>query len=117
MESKGLTFEDVRWFGFNNPNSSPGSPNYGYEVWATVGPNVEGEGEISIKEIPARKYAVAHCECLETIGERWRQLVLWFEDSAYRRPAHWDQCLENLLTHPRTPYEGYVLDLYLPIAD
>jgi DNA gyrase inhibitor GyrI len=116
MESKGLKFDDVRWFGFNNPNPSPGSPNYGYEVWVTVGPDIEGQGEITIKEIPARRYAVARCEGLSHITEVWRQLVLWFEDSSYRKPPHWYECLEHLLTPPDTPYEGYVFDLCLAIA-
>ena len=39
-----------RFFGFNNPNPSPGSPNYGYEFWIVVGPDVEPEGEIKIVE-------------------------------------------------------------------
>ena len=30
-----------RFFGFNNPDPSPGSPNYGYETWMTVGSEVE----------------------------------------------------------------------------
>jgi DNA gyrase inhibitor GyrI len=116
LESKGLHFDDVRWFGFNNPNPSPGSPNYGYDVWATVGPKVEAEGEIVIKEIPAREYATLRCEGLENIGRRWKELVLWFEDSPYQKPPHWHECLENLLTHPDTPYEDFCFDLYLPIA-
>ena len=33
-----------RFFGFNNPDPSPGSPNYGYETWMTVGPEVEFGG-------------------------------------------------------------------------
>ena len=115
LESKGLTFDDVRWFGFNNPNPSPGSPNYGYDVWATVGPQVQAEGEIVIKEIPAREYAVLRCEGVESIGRRWKELVLWFEDSAYKKPPHWHECLENLLTPPDTPFEDYVFDLHLPI--
>ena len=116
-ESRGLDLASVRFFGFNNPNPSPGSPNYGYEQWMTVGPEVEGEGEVSIKEVPARRYAVARCEGLHVIGERWRQLVLWFEDSPYRKPPHWDQCLEELLTSPHAPYDEYVFDLYLPILE
>jgi effector-binding domain-containing protein len=116
-ESKGLDRETARFFGFNNPNPSPGSPNYGYEQWMTVGPDVEGEGEVTIKEIPARRYAVAHCEGLSTIGFVWGQLVTWFEDSPYKKPPHWHQCLEELLTSPDVPFEEYVFDLYLPIAE
>ena len=116
-EARGIDTGEVRFFGFNNPNPSPGSPNYGYEQWMTVSPGVEGEGEITIKEIPARRYAVARCEGLSTIGKVWQDLVLWFEDSPYKKPAHWCQCLEELLTRPGLPYEEYVFDLYLPIAD
>jgi effector-binding domain-containing protein len=117
MESRGQRFEDVRWFGFNNPDPSPGSPNYGYEVWITVGPEVKGEGEVTVKEIPARRYAVTRCEGLETIGRDWQRLVLWFEESPYHRPPHWAECLEHLLTPPTLPEEQYTFDLYLPIAD
>lgn len=117
MQANGLEFEQVRWFGFNNPCPSPGSPNYGYEVWVTVGPDVEGEGEITIKEVPDRLYAVTRFKGLEKISQVWQELVDWFEDSPYKRPPHWDQCLENLLIHPHTPYDQYVFDLYLPIAE
>lgn len=117
LASKGLKFEDVRWFGFNNPDPSPGSPNYGYDVWTTVGPEVEGEGDISIREVPARRYAVTRFKDLNNIGDVWKQLVLWFEDSPYKKPPYWHECLENLLVPPDTPYEEYVFDLYLPIAD
>lgn len=116
-KAQGLDTEQARFFGFNNPNPSPGSPNYGYEQWITVGPHVEASGEITIKEIPARQYAVTRCESLNTITETWRKLVLWFEDSAHKKPAHWCECLEELLTQPGIPYEEYVFDLYLPVAE
>ena len=29
--------EQQRIFGFNHPDPSPGSPNYGYEYWMVVG--------------------------------------------------------------------------------
>jgi len=114
---KGLDMEKVRFFGFNNPNPSPGSPNYGYEQWVTVGPEVDAEGDIVIKEIPARRYAVTRFQGLEKIGRVWQELVLWFEDSAYKKPAHWCECLEELRGGPAGPTEGWVFDLYLPIAD
>jgi effector-binding domain-containing protein len=117
MAAKGLNWEGVRWYGFNNPNPSPGSPNYGYEVWITVGPEVEGDGEVTIREIPARRYVMAHCDGLHRIGEDWKKLVLWLEQSRYRWPAHCSECLEHLLTHPDRPEAEYAFDLYLPIAD
>jgi len=116
-QEKGLDTGKARFFGFNNPNPSPGSPNYGYEQWMTVSPDVQAEGEITIKEIPVRRYAVTRCQGISTITQTWQQLVLWFEDSAYKKPAHWCQCLEELLTPPGVPYEEYVFDLYLPIAE
>lgn len=115
-EEKGIDTDEARFFGFNNPNPSPGSPNYGYEQWVTVGPDVKAEGEITIKEIPARQYAVTHCDGLDTITKDWQELVLWFENSPYKKPAHWCECLEELLSPPGAPFEEYNFDLYLPIA-
>jgi DNA gyrase inhibitor GyrI len=115
--SKGLEPGQARFFGFNNPNPSPGSPNYGYDQWMTVGPDVEPEGDVEIVDFPGGLYAVARCEGLSHIGEVWQQLVLWFEDSPYKKPPHWCQCLEELLTPPDLPYEDYIFDLYLPIVE
>jgi effector-binding domain-containing protein len=116
-QAKGLDTASVRFFGFNNPSPSPGSPNYGYEQWMTVGPEVEAEGEIVIKEIPARRYAVTRFQGLENIGRVWQELVLWFQDSPYSKPPHWTECLEELHGGPAGPQEEWVFDLYLPIAD
>ena len=42
--------EKHRLFGFNNPNPSAGSPNYGYEVWIEVDPEeVATEEDVKIK--------------------------------------------------------------------
>ena len=108
-----------RIFGFNNPSPSPGSPNYGYEVWITAGPEVEPEGEVEVKDYPGGLYAVTRCEVLgdpdEIIPATWKQLVLWREDSRYRSAGH--QWLEEHLRLENVPGEGFVLDLYLPIAE
>jgi DNA gyrase inhibitor GyrI len=115
MEAKGLALDDVRWFGFNNPDPTPGSPNYGYDVWITVSQDVEGEDKIEIKEFEGGLYAVTRFKDLNNIGQVWRQLVHWREDSPYMQGHH--QWLENLLTHPDTPCEEYEFDLYLPIVE
>jgi effector-binding domain-containing protein len=115
-QSHDLDSEDARFFGFNNPNPSPGSPNYGYEQWLVVGPEVEAEGDIVIKEIPARRYAVTRFKGLENIGRVWQELVLWFQDSPYKPPPHWCECLEELYGGPVGPPEEWVFDLYLPIT-
>jgi hypothetical protein len=59
-ESQGLLAEihKHRFFGFNNPNPSPGSPNYGYEQWMTVDSSIQPGGEW--KSISRRPVAVAH---------------------------------------------------------
>jgi effector-binding domain-containing protein len=115
-QAQGIDTGEVRFFGFNNPNPSAGSPNYGYEQWMTVGPEVEGTDEVVIKEIPARRYAVTRFTGLENIGRVWQDLVLWFEDSSYEKPPHWNECLEELHGGPEGPPEMWVFDLYLPIA-
>jgi DNA gyrase inhibitor GyrI len=104
-------------YGFNNPSPSPGSPNYGYEFWITVGPEVEAEEPVEIKQFPGGLYAVARCQVggkpYETIPSGWKQLVLWREDSAYKPGGH--QWLEEHIRLDRYPQGEWDLNLYLPI--
>lgn len=116
---KGLLddLQAVRFFGFNNPNPSPGSPNYGYEQWITVGAEMEAEGEIQIKDIEGGLYAVTRCT-LNGIGKAWNELARWREDSSYKSACH--QWLEEGLTPPvgaPQDWDEVILDLYLPIAE
>lgn len=106
-----------RIFGFNNPSPTPGNPNYGYEFWLTVGPEVEGVGEVEIKEFPGGTYAVGRCESLAVIGERWQQLVQWQQASGHREGRHqWlEEHLEPAEIGPEPDEASLVLDLYLPI--
>lgn len=106
-----------RTFGFDNPSPSPGSPNYGYEVWLPVGPDVEAEEPITIKEIPGSKYAVTRFTGLSNIGRVWGELVAWFEDSSYTCPPNWGKCLEEVINPTETDPEKWIFDLYLQIAD
>lgn len=113
-ETKGLLEgPNVRFFGFNNPNPATGSPNYGYEQWITVGPDVQPEGEVEVKDFAGGLYAVTRCQ-LTHITEVWHQLVQWGEKSQYRRGSH--QWLEEAIAPPRTPFDEMVMDLYLPIV-
>jgi len=104
----------TRYFGFNNPNPSPGSPHYGYEQWVTAPEGVTGSGEVEIKAFGGGLYAVLRCTGIAQIGETWQQLVAWAEKSAHRRAHH--QWLEEALTPPPVAEEAFVLDLYLPVA-
>lgn len=106
-----------RFFGFNNPNPSPGSPNYGYEQWMTIPPGLKPEGEIEVKEIPGQLYAVARFQGLEYIGQMWFKLVAWCESSPHRMGE--GQCLEEFISpvEDMDNLSKYVFDLYLPLAE
>lgn len=119
-EPKGLMdLKEHRIFGFNNPNPTPGSPNYGYEFWITVGPEVDAEGEVEIKHFPGGLYAVLYCEVqgrpYVTIPAAWSRLVQWFEASGYQ--SRGDLCLEEHLETEGMQEGEFDLDLYLPIAE
>lgn len=118
VRAKGLDQEgkSPRYFGFNNPNPAPGSPNYGYEQWVTVDAGVEGTPDVKIKDFAGGLFAVTRTS-LRTITDDWQRLVLWCEASPYRIAS--DRCLEECLTPPGSSdeiTEDMVLDLYLPVA-
>ncbi len=124
MDAQGILDEiDAHhYFGFNNPSPSSASPNYGYEQWVTIGPDVQAEGGAQIKDFPGGLYAVTRCD-LTNIERQWKRLVAWCEDSPYRMAHH--QWLEESLTPERglnmaqEPFDpsAHVLDLYLPISE
>jgi AraC family transcriptional regulator len=115
LEQKGMMadLKAHRFFGFNNPNPAPGSPNYGYEQWMTVGPEVVPEGDVRVKDFGGGLYAMTRCK-LPVITETWKKLVIWREGSAYRPATH--QWLEECLT-PFVPDEDIEFDIYLPIME
>ena len=108
-----------RIFGFNNPEPSPGSPNYGYEFWITIGTEVQPAREMEIKDFAGGLYAVTWCEVqgrpYETIPATWKKLVLWRENSKYKHANH--QWLEEHLHEKDAPEGDFNLNLYLPIAE
>jgi DNA gyrase inhibitor GyrI len=108
-----------RVFGFNNPSPTPGSPNYGYELWITVGPEVEAEGDARIIEFGGGLYAVTRMVSIddpyESIPDTWKKLYQWMENSKYRMGTH--QWMEEHLRLPETPAGNWSLDLYLPIVE
>jgi DNA gyrase inhibitor GyrI len=110
--------EQRRIFGFNNPNPSAGSPNYGYEFWLTVGPEVEPDAEtgIGITDFPGGLYAVARYEegKGDDIGGLWQKLIAWVENSPYRPARH--QWLEEHLIPLNVPQGPLILDLFMPIS-
>jgi DNA gyrase inhibitor GyrI len=113
-ESHQLPDKSPRFFGFNNPSPSPGSPNYGYEVWITVGNDVKSDESVTVKDFGGGDYAVTRHTGVEGIPETWMQLSAWVETSPYRMASH--QWLEEHIKVGRdVPPEQFVLDLFLPI--
>lgn len=102
-----------RIFGFNNPSPSPASPNYGYEIWIEVGPDVQPDDAVQVKEFGGGLYAVTRCQGVATITDTWQQLVAWLAASPYRQAHH--QWLEEHISVDAAP-EELILDLYAPIA-
>lgn len=110
--------ETHRIFGFNNPDPSEGSPNYGYEYWKQVGPEEQGDEQAEIKHFAGGLYAVTRCvvtgEHYEIIGATWHKLIAWQQNSRYKHAHH--QWLEEHLFIGKTP-GGFTLDLYMPISE
>lgn len=116
LEKKGLLAEyggKIPHYGFNNPSPSSGSPNYGYEIWAAVPPEVESEGDLREVMFPGGLYAVTRFENVEKITRVWGALVRWRENSTYLSADH--QWLEHLLNPLEKDYSKYIFELYLPI--
>ena len=109
-----------RIFGYNNPDPSPGSPNYGYDLWLTVDETVKADREARILEFPGGLYAVTRIEVKspwDQIPEAWQKLVKWIENSKYHHGRH--QWLEEHIgpldeTANAIPF---TLDLHLPITE
>ena len=109
-----------RLFGYNNPDPSPGSPNYGYDVWLTVDDSVEADGVARIVDVPGGLYAVARIEVKspwDDIHAAWQGLVKWMESSKYHHGRH--QWLEEHIgpLDEKVNEIPFTLDLHLPIAE
>lgn len=106
-----------RFFGFNNPNPSAGSPNYGYEQWMTIGPGVDVEAPLEAKEIHAGRYAALRFQGLNLIGASWEALARWCEDAGYAIPGDPELCLEELHTPTDRPPDEWEFTLLLGVGD
>jgi len=109
-----------RLFGYNNPDPSPGSPNYGYDVWITVDESVQADDEAHIIKFPGGLYAVTRMEvnnASDDIPATWQRLVKWMEGSKYRHGRH--QWLEEHIgpLGEMGCEQSFTLDLHLPIME
>ncbi len=117
-QSHGLTGTTYRVFGYNNPDPTPGSPNYGYDVWMTVDAAEQGDEEARLIEFPGGLYAVLRVEVAspwDDIPSAWGRLVKWMEQSKYQMGQH--QYLEEHIGPLEDMGGGkpFTLDLHLPI--
>lgn len=101
-------------FGFNNPNPSKGSSNYGYEIWLPVSAEVEPEGDLRVVMFGGGLYAATHFKDLNKIGGVWHQLAKWREGSKYKTAHH--QWLEEQ-TLASDDIAELEFNLYLPIVE
>ena len=119
-EAHHLIGRQYRLFGYNNPNPSPGSPNYGYDVWITVDEAVQADEGARIIDFPGGLYAVTRIDVKnpwDDIPGTWQKLVKWMESSKYQHGRH--QWLEEHIG-PLEEMGGeqpFTLDLFLPIAE
>lgn len=111
----------ARFFGFNNPDPSPGSPNYGYEVWMVVDQDSLEAGEGEYKRIPGCLYAVIQNKNLIEIGEDWQKLNRWLVSSDYvYGNGQWLEECKTVKTYYETIKENFdptkmAHDLFMPI--
>lgn len=119
VKAKGLDTDGKahRFFGYNNPNPSAGSPNYGYDVWVTVDPEAQPEEGVRMIDFPGGLYAVTSIrpQTGEEIFPAWQSLVAWRENSRYRGSRH--QWLEEHIGDIEKSFPDMTLDLYLPIGE
>lgn len=110
-EPRGLA--EASTYGFDNPVPSPGSPNYGYEVWFPIeDENTEG---VEIKEFAGGRYAVTRYFWCDNPGEgiprAWAAFSEKADAAGYRMGSH--QWLEKSFSDET----GKGLELMLPLAD
>jgi DNA gyrase inhibitor GyrI/DNA-binding transcriptional ArsR family regulator len=109
-------------YGFNNPNPSEGSDEYGYEFWIRIDDSVELDDTVQRREFKGGLYAVTRCNLTKELQsdfvpehgmlEGWALLQHWVKESDYRPGKH--QCLEKSV-NPTEVDEDHLLDLYMPI--
>jgi len=125
--NEGLTenIQNHRFFGFNNPDPAPGSPNYGYEQWMTIDQKLQAHDKVQFKDFPGGRFAVTRCKGVGNLETTWQSFVAWIEDSIHQLGSEeFTYCMEELLNPQELlkpmaerDYENLVFDLYLPVLN
>ena len=103
---------EARIFGFNNPDPSPGSPNYGYNFWVTLSDEMIVD-DAEIIQYPGGDYAITPCAKVESIFETWQTLNKWLEQSPYAYGRF--QWLEEIFISNNNPEQFDHFVLYMPV--
>lgn len=112
-----------RHFGFNNPSPTETSPVYGYEVWFVVPEQFEIPPSLWRKEFGGGLFAAIPTK-MSMIGERWRQLWQWTQNSD-KYALDWDPDKDRFGLEECIDYKSFMsddidfnekqLDLLIPI--
>ena len=104
-----------RFSGFNSPNPSPDSPEYGYEFWMALheSDNPVFTDEVRLKHFPGGQFAVVRCHGVENLRSSWQGLVNWAETN--HRPLADNLLLEEFIIWENVSPDRFVFDLYLPL--
>ena len=111
-----------RSFGFNNPEPTEGSPEYGYETWVTIPEDFNVPTSFTKKQFDGGLFASVSAT-LNEIGERWTQLYNWCKSSEKYDFDFSVQWLEELsmdyeeFISEQTPDGEKQLDLLMPIKN
>jgi effector-binding domain-containing protein len=123
-EPRGLLDEGsgARHFGRNTYPTNDPEP-HGYESYITIGPDVEAEDSLEIREIPGGLYAALRFKGLENIAEAWGRIHGWVEESEYemvdwRRGEHgWVNGYEEHLNPGEESQSEWVFDLWIQLKE
>ncbi len=106
-----------RIFGYNNPDPSEGSPNYGYDACMVVDAETQVVEGARIRHMEEGLFAALLCPVKKPwvdIPGSWRRLVHWADANDYSFDSY--QCYEEHLPNDNNdPDVLFTLDLFLPI--
>jgi DNA gyrase inhibitor GyrI len=114
-EKRNISIDDKRniIYGFNNPNPTPDSSEYGYEFWLKVDEKEKPENDIRVIEYHGGNYAVTECTGALNMFQTWQALYKWCLDNKYKIGHH--QALERIVENI-TDIDKIKIELCCPIV-